>query len=240
MIELSESLPKWLQVASVLEAEIERRVDEGALRLPTEAELSQMLGVSIVTVRQALSSLEARNLVVRKRKLGTFIRAEGVRRRIRYNLGLIGDVIQEQKSEKAELLGSEIVAVPVKLKGAFRGDRNVMKFVRRRYAHGAIASLATNYTRLDVASQIDLDLLNKLPMTQIIRDHTRFKIGHVEQELLAESADPAMAASLGIEPLGPIIRIIGRTFDKNEQLLDFGDLVYRGDTYSFVQRLNVT
>lgn len=239
LLELSNSLPKWLQVASALESEIERRIEEGSLRLPTEAELSQMLGVSVVTVRQALSSLEARNLIVRRRKLGTIIRAEGVRKRIRYNLGVISDVIQQQKSEKTELLASEIIAIPDRLKTYFRGHRNIMKFLRRRYANGSIGSLATNYTRLDVASNIDLDLLTRLPMTQLIHEHTSFEIGYIEQELFAESADPATAVSLGIEPLAPIIRLLGRTFDTDGQLLDLGDLVYRGDTFSFVQRLDI-
>jgi GntR family transcriptional regulator len=42
-------------------------------RLPSETELAAQFGVSRVTVREALSALERRGLVIRKQGLGTFI-----------------------------------------------------------------------------------------------------------------------------------------------------------------------
>lgn len=237
-VPLSRSLPKWLQVVSAVESDIKTQARDADLRLPTESELSKRYGVSLVTVRQALAALERRGLIVRKRKLGTLIRVEGLRKRIQYNLDVISDVFNQQRSDRAEVLSREVVAVPGRFKESFEGQRNVMRFVRKRFTNDLLGSYATNFIRLDVSSEIDLSLLETLPITQIIHERTSFRIGHMEQELIAEIADPTTAKNLNVEPLSAVVRIVGRTFGRDGRLLDLADIVYRADAFVFLQRVN--
>ena len=69
--------PVWAQIEERLAA----RMDTGDLaageRLPPERELAEWLGVSRMTVRQALGALAARGLVERGVGRGTFVRAPG-------------------------------------------------------------------------------------------------------------------------------------------------------------------
>ena len=66
--------PAWVQI----EEQLADRIEAGALapgdRLPPERDLAQALGVSRMTVRQALASLAARGLVERGVGRGTFVR----------------------------------------------------------------------------------------------------------------------------------------------------------------------
>src|SRR3954447_5736788 len=69
--------PVWAQI----EERVAERIDSGRVgpgeRLPPERELADWLGVSRMTVRQALGSLAARGLVERGVGRGTFVRAPG-------------------------------------------------------------------------------------------------------------------------------------------------------------------
>ena len=66
--------PAWAQI----EAQLAERISSGGLRagerLPPERELARSLGVSRMTVRQALGSLARRGLVDRGVGRGTFVR----------------------------------------------------------------------------------------------------------------------------------------------------------------------
>jgi GntR family transcriptional regulator len=69
--------PVWAQI----EERLAERIEGGHLavgeRLPPERELAEWLGVSRMTVRQALGALAARGLVERGVGRGTFVRAPG-------------------------------------------------------------------------------------------------------------------------------------------------------------------
>ena len=71
--------PAWAQI----EAQLAERIESGGLqageRLPPERELARALGVSRMTVRQALDVLARRGLVDRGVGRGTFVRGRVAR-----------------------------------------------------------------------------------------------------------------------------------------------------------------
>jgi GntR family transcriptional regulator len=69
--------PVWAQIEERLAEQIESGRLAAGERLPPERELAQWLGVSRMTVRQALASVAARGLVERGVGRGTFVRAPG-------------------------------------------------------------------------------------------------------------------------------------------------------------------
>lgn len=70
-----DAKPAWAQI----EAQLAQRIESGGLqageRLPPERELARSLGVSRMTVRQALDVLSRRGLVERGVGRGTFVRS---------------------------------------------------------------------------------------------------------------------------------------------------------------------
>jgi GntR family transcriptional regulator len=65
------------EIEAVLRERIRTHADSGS-RLPSETELSEAFGVSRVTVREALASLERKGLILRRQGLGTFVNARTV------------------------------------------------------------------------------------------------------------------------------------------------------------------
>lgn len=75
-----------LHQAQEIEAILENRIrlhGNGEPRLPSETDLANEFGVSRVTIREALASLERRGLIFRKHGVGTFINHKGVNIRSR-------------------------------------------------------------------------------------------------------------------------------------------------------------
>ncbi|MDT8858966.1 GntR family transcriptional regulator [Alkalihalobacillus sp. MEB130] len=68
--------PLYLQVIDRLKEDIERNVYEEGEKLPSEFELSKLLGVSRATLREALRLLEEEGVVIRRHGVGTFVHSK--------------------------------------------------------------------------------------------------------------------------------------------------------------------
>lgn len=72
----SDNRHLYLQVIDRLKGDIEKGVYQEKERLPSEFDLSKLLGVSRATLREALRILEEENVVVRRHGVGTFVNAK--------------------------------------------------------------------------------------------------------------------------------------------------------------------
>jgi GntR family transcriptional regulator len=100
--------PAWAQI----EARLSERIAGGGLapgeRLPPERELAATLGVSRMTVRQALDSLARRGLVERGVGRGTFVRAARPELRLDGPLGLTAELAAQGLRAEAEVLHAAV------------------------------------------------------------------------------------------------------------------------------------
>jgi len=69
----SASQPLYVQLAGVLRSQIISGTYEAGDRIPTTAELSKKMGVSTITVNQAVAELVREGLLSRRPRLGTFV-----------------------------------------------------------------------------------------------------------------------------------------------------------------------
>src|SRR6266852_418886 len=137
---LNQKLPLWYQVAQSLRAEIFSRAPDGPTRLPTEPEIAEKYGVSVITVRQALKVIENEGLISRHRRLGTFIVPQAVPNRPLMLLGTLETVFAQQASAQSELLEKKRVRVSGTLSDHFRGASEVIMFRRLRKDKGVPVS----------------------------------------------------------------------------------------------------
>jgi len=71
--DVGERPPKYLQIADLLLARIEKGHWKSGELLPSEAELAQALPASLGTIQKALNHLATRGIVVREQGKGTFV-----------------------------------------------------------------------------------------------------------------------------------------------------------------------
>ena len=72
-IDRESPLPLYFQLASLLEDEITSGRWHSGVRLPSEPEMCEQYGLSRTTIRQALTRLEQRGLIQRRKGQGTFV-----------------------------------------------------------------------------------------------------------------------------------------------------------------------
>jgi GntR family transcriptional regulator len=236
---LNRKLPLWYQVSQSLRASVLGRRPHEPLRLPTEGQLAEHYGVSVLTMRQALKELEAEGLITRHRRRGTFIEP-GARRGAPVRLlGSVDAIVAQQSGERTTVLGQGPVPVPAELTEYFPGLEEVVEYRRLRCegTSGEPTNWAENAVRPDLAERIDLADLERWPMTKVLRDAVGIRISRITDTVEARLADPETAHLLDVPLLSPILHYTGITYDDTGRVVDVARIRYRGDRFSFTVTL---
>jgi GntR family transcriptional regulator len=231
---LNRKLPLWYQVSQSLRASILGRSADAPLRLPTEDDLAAHYGVSVLTMRQALKSLEEEGLISRHRRRGTFIEP-GARRAAPVRLlGSVDAIVAQQSGMRATILGHGTVPVPAEISEHFPGAAELVSYRRlRRDDSGEPTNWAENHVLPELAERIDLADLEHWPMTKVLRDRLGVRISRITDTVEARLADPETARLLDVPLCSPILHYTGVTYDADGRAVDVVRIHYRGDRFTF-------
>lgn len=238
----------WEQVAAKLEAEIEK--NPPGTRIPSETSQSRRLGISRVTLRQALSHLRERGLIESKPGQGWFIVDDAAPR----NTVIDGRPIYEPPgklmgfSEMARLKGSvpdsvviEQIIRPATLEeaGALAVMPGADLLVLRRVRRLNSAPIAVD------RSVVPLYLIPKALCIDFNRAslHAEFNaagttLAAAETEVEAILADAELAKLLEVDIGFPLLKIRQAFFDTRGRAVERGVIIYRSDRYRFRSRLH--
>lgn len=89
IIDRNSPIPNYFQLQSWLLEQIEQGVFKPGDRIPTEEELGQVTGLARATIRQAIQNLVSMGLLVRKRRLGTFVIEKAVATQSQTIIGIL-------------------------------------------------------------------------------------------------------------------------------------------------------
>src|SRR3954452_19684258 len=150
---LNRKLPLWYQVSQSLRASILGRTPDASLRLPTEEQLAEHYGVSVLTMRQALKELEGEGLISRHRRRGTFIEPGARPGSPVRLLGSVDAIVAQQSGMTTELLGHGSAPVSAELAEYFPDLVEVATYHRLRGDEetGEPTNHARNYVRPELA-----------------------------------------------------------------------------------------
>jgi GntR family transcriptional regulator len=231
-------LPLWYQLAQSLRAAIVVLDRDGPLRLPTEVQFARHYGVSLTTVRQALSSLAAEGLISRHRRRGTFVNADALRIRALRVLGSADAVMAQQSSDEVRVLGRTRVrsgALPPRLGPV----REAVLIRRLRLDEGVPVSYAENYLHPEHAARVSDEALARDPVTKILRDELSLPLSRIDNEVSARLAPADVAALLQIDALTPVLVSENVTYAAQATPVDVARIHYRGDRFTFAISLDI-
>ncbi|MGP3948892.1 GntR family transcriptional regulator [Streptomyces sp. 7N604] len=236
---LNRKLPLWYQVSQSLRASILGRRPDAPLRLPTEGQLAEHYGVSVLTMRQALKELETEGLISRHRRRGTFIEPAAQRGAPVRLLGSVDAIVAQQSGEAATVLGHGPAPVPAELAEHFPDLEEVVRYRRLRCdgSNGEPTNWAENAVRPELAERIEIEDLTRWPMTKVLRDAVGVRISRITDTVEARLADPETARLLDVPLLSPILHYTGVTYDDTGRVVDVARIHYRGDRFSFTVTL---
>ncbi|SEF17359.1 GntR family transcriptional regulator [Jiangella alba] len=230
--------PRVDTVTSRLRALIAEERARGGDRLPPEKELSEQLGTSRGTLREALATLEAAGEIERRRRVGTLITAPQ-----RFTLD---DAIAYPIDY--------ICSVSSILGGASAGHNVRMVSVQREAADdesGPLLGLAAGEPVFRVSRSYDVDgvaaalvehtlpatlnghevRINSLTdgVTTFFRDVEHVPLVRSDHAVTAIAATGELAAELEVAPGAPLLVVHCRLFGDDERIIALGRLVFRPD-----------
>jgi phosphonate metabolism transcriptional regulator PhnF len=136
------SVPAYAQIEDQLAARIQSGELRAGARLPPERELAKSVGVSRMTMRQALSSLAQRGLVERGVGRGTFVARVKLELDLRRTAGLSELMLRQGVEPGAKLLSARELEAPPPVAAALGMEANAPAYRIERLRYGAGVPLA--------------------------------------------------------------------------------------------------
>jgi GntR family transcriptional regulator len=203
----------------LIEFTIRDRILSGKLqpeaKLPSERELCDQFGVSVMTVRTALSKLEIEGLISRKAGKGTFVKGgininkpmmikiETTKGRYSFDQPS-GYCVKAIGFEEREIGKTEIAEGLTRFLGKSTGDR--IGVVRRvRLVNDVPVQYVENFIPVDMMKHLTIEELSQRTLQGILREKTGLEVGLTETYIESIPAEADIAEILQCTVFIPLI-----------------------------------
>jgi GntR family transcriptional regulator len=206
---------KHAQISAQIEASISRGDLAPGDRLPAERALAEEYGVSRMTLRQALQTLESRGLLRRAigRTGGSFVAEPKLERDL-------GASLSAQLAKQGVRAGAEVLSA--------RDDGDAVEIARVRLADGEPFALERSRFPSDrFAGLLQLDLTGSL--YELLADHFDAAPVRAVERLEPILANADEAAALRVEEGAPLMLVDRTAYDDAGLVVETARDVFRGD-----------
>ena len=230
-------VPLYHQIQHLLRYRIHNGQYRPGTQIPSEHELSAELGVSRVTLREALRELVRENLLVKVQGKGTFVNSNPPKRLapVRYT-GFLEEL--QERVRKLRVTDAEIAQVPappdVKKALQLDEDASELTVIRRlRLIGDQPFSFTLNYLPTEIGARIRIKDLYSMPLLKILQEDLKIPIVRARETVAAAPADPDTARRLGIPVLYPVLHMTRIMYTTGDQPFEVVDIYYRADRYHY-------
>lgn len=222
-------LPKYLQLKAGLLREIQRRrLGEGA-RLPSEQALATQLGVSRMTVRQAVADLVNEGVLRRRHGRGTFVSAPRALRRFWTVISFTEEMRSRGLEVENRLLDARRMRPPEVVRAALRlrpGER-VLRVRRLRAVHGRPVAYHVSYVPVSRCPDLEEAELEADSLYHIIERRYGYRFVRSDRAFRTGTPTPAEARLLEATAQDTVLVTTGTTFVDGGIPIDYCYEVYR-------------
>ena len=219
------------------------QIHSGALKLgeplPSAQEIAATLGVSQMTVRQAIKSLCELGIVYSKQGKGTFVSGIKMEKDFRQVLSFTEDMKARGSTPRSKMLSFEIQKPNAEVMQALRlqPDDKVIHLKRIRQANTLPMGIECSSLPLRLCPDLleTFDPRNSLYETL----SERYGINMAVADEIAEAglADSEAARLLRIAKGSPVFLFTRISYVQSGQPIEYVESTYRGDRYKIVNRL---
>lgn len=226
-------MPVFAQVRSLLEAAIASGELAPHRRIPSERELSGWLGVSRMTVRQALVAMIGDGVLYARSGKGTYVAERKIAQPLQRLSSFTQDIAARGMRPASRVLAAEILAAPVELAQALavRPGSELVRIRRLRLADDEPMALETCHLPHALAPGILKHDLATSSLYQILQDDYGITPRSATQTIEATMPSAEERQLLDLPPRVPVLRIHRFTAADDGQIVEFVRSAYRGDRY---------
>ncbi|MGW1288994.1 GntR family transcriptional regulator [Streptomyces sp. NPDC002586] len=231
-LDRTSPVPLYYQLAQQLEAAVEQGTLAPGHLLGNEVGLSERLGLSRPTVRQAIQSLVDKGLLVRRRGVGTQVVHSKVRRPLELS-SLYDDLESAGQEPTTRVLRNERIPAPPEAAAALAlaEGAEVTVLERLRRTHDRPVAFLCNYLPADLL-QLPTERLESTGLYRMMRS-AGIVLHSARQSIGARGATAAEGTLLD-EQAGAALLTMRRTaYDVTGRPVEYGSHVYRASRYTF-------
>lgn len=202
--------------------------------MPGENALAAEYGVSRLTIRRSLETLESEGLIRRRQGSGTFAEPATATGHAADIDALMAHLDRMGMQTRVQLLDLQIVPASAHIAERLELAPGVpvSRSIRVRSYDSLPFSYLTTHLPQDVAGRISRQQLGTRPLLAIFRD-LGIEVARAEQAISATLAEPAAAAALDI-PVGSALLSLHRLVrDKNGRPVECLHALYRPDRFEY-------
>lgn len=229
-------IPLYFQLEQLIRDEIDQGTYAVGDVIPTEKELIEMFDVSRTTVRQAISDLVQEGLLYRSKSKGTFVARPKVRQQFIHSfLPFNEDVQNEGYRPSTDVLELKVMPLPVELQsdaGALGSP--VIYLYRKRYVDDEPFVRVMTYLPYAYCQSLFQHDLSKESLYEILEQDEKTRPTRIVRSCEIQSADQEDAAILEIKRGQPIHYFITKSYNSDNQLIEYSIAHYRGDRSKFL------
>jgi GntR family transcriptional regulator len=237
-MEKGHPLPLYYRIKRDLLAAIEEGTLKAGDRVPSERELTERYGVSRMTARHALGTLEQEGFLQRVQGKGTFVAPPKLEQPL---VGL--NSFTEDMRMRGLLPSTQVRSVTVEPAGERLGAllglpaaEPAYRIERLRLANGEPMALETVYLSARLVPGLpDLDLTRSL--YALLEERWGIRLAGAMQSLEAVLAGPEEAEVLHVLPGAPLLALTRISKNRAGDPIEYTRSLYRADRYRFTVSL---
>lgn len=227
MIDKGSLVPAYIQLKMILSSQIEAGVWKQGECISSERELSEIYGISRMTIRQALAELVQEGILIKRKGKGTFVSDTKFTQK---NIMSFSEIIKEaDKKLENVILDFKIINTPKELKSIFNEDKLFFINRNRVVDNEVIAneviympySLGKTLTRQELKNSIYefLESINQ-------------GVSHSESTINSILCNEEYRKLFEINVDLPLLKIDNKVYNYSRRLLFIESAVYRSDKYT--------
>jgi GntR family transcriptional regulator len=237
-INRNSPVPYYYQLEEGLRALIREKVLEPGDMLPSEMTIATQLGVSRITVRQALQNLTGEGLLVRRRGIGTSVAYPRIVVPITADrlIGLTESMAQYGVKVRSEVLEQILVQASGEVMRELQMTHTDMVIMIRRLRFVNDIPLVVenvHHPYVKFPKLLKMDLKDR-SIYEILQQVYQTYPGEAQDSFVAQAANKELAALLDIDVGAPVMRYKRTAFDQTREPMEFTFSFYRADQYQFV------
>jgi GntR family transcriptional regulator len=237
---IENGIPLYYQIETILRQRILSGVLKAGMPFSNEEALQKEFGVSRITVRHALASLEKDGLIARKRGKGTIVSPKTPLIEIPKLTGSMENLLLMGVNSSVRLLEVGMIDPPqiVKENLGIAEGKQVLRVRKIRIVDENPFSYVINYLPEEIGLRLSrAELEKKSSLSHILEKSLGIYLEEAVQTVEAAIADAEEAALLSVRFGDPLLKVQRTVFDIKKKPIEHVSVLYRADKYSFTVRL---
>ena len=227
----ADSTPLGTQLRNIIREKIRSGEWAPDTMIPSENKLSEMYGVSRMTVRGVITQFVSQGFLYRIQGKGTFVSDTKFEISGLQYSGLRKQLEEQGHSVSTELISCEKMQADeyIAEKLHIRAGDEIYRICRVRAANGVNLSYHESFVPVALCPNLEQKDLQNEQLCKIMNTDYLLQRGRVVETLESFTADRSKAGYLNVKPGFPLILLQDQLFTQDNIVYEFSSVYFRGD-----------